>query len=408
MAAADFQIDEGGQGLTLRLTGDWTATELGRVSRRLDDGLNGRDVTAVDLSELGRFDTAGALAVIQAGHAKLPKTAWDERPEAGRTYAMVERLERESAGPPKRSPGWIRTFAKVGRGVQDIVAEATLSMAFLGRLIVATGTTVRYLLLAVMGWLVLGWGAVVKGVNRTEGDRLISKGRALKSHQFIRWPAWFSQGERAGLDAIPIVAVTNFFIGAVIAFLGANLLTQFGAGVFTVQLVAVATLRELAVLITAILLAGRSASSFAAEIGSMRMNQEVDAMQVMGVNPFQALVIPRLAAMVVMMPILTFIGMLAGLLGGLLVTWSQLSYGPSFFIQRISEDPNMGTHLMVGMIKAPVFAIVIAAIGCRQGMAVAGDVESLGRRVTAAVVQAIFAIILLDAVFALIFLELNI
>lgn len=130
-------------------------------------------------------------------------------------------------------------------------------------------------------------------------------------------------------------------------------------------------------------------------------------MQVMGVNPFQALVIPRLAAMVVMLPLLTFIGMVAGLFGGLLVTWSQLSYGPSFFVQRISEDPNMGTHLMVGMIKAPVFAIVIAAIGCRQGMAVAGDVESLGRRVTAAVVQAIFAIILLDAIFALIFLELD-
>ena len=130
-------------------------------------------------------------------------------------------------------------------------------------------------------------------------------------------------------------------------------------------------------------------------------------MQVMGVNPFQALVIPRLAAMIVMLPLLTFIGMVAGLFGGLLVTWSQLSYGPAFFIQRISEDPNMGTHLMVGLAKAPVFAVVIAAIGCRQGMAVAGDVESLGRRVTAAVVQAIFAIIVLDAVFALIFLELK-
>jgi len=371
MAAADFQIDDGGPGLTLRLTGDWTATELGRISRRLDDTLHGREITAVDLTDLGRFDTAGALAIVQAGHCQLPASAWKQRPEAGRTYAMVEKLERESAEPPKRSSGWVRGFAKVGRGVHDIVAEATLSLSFLGRLVTATGSTAKH------------W------------DK-------------IRWPAWFSQGERAGLDAIPIVAVTNFFIGAVIAFLGANLLTQFGAGVFTVQLVAVATLRELAVLITAILLAGRSASSFAAEIGSMRMNQEVDAMQVMGVNPFQALVIPRLASMVVMMPILTFIGMLAGLLGGLLVTWSQLSYGPSFFLQRISEDPNMGTHLMVGMIKAPVFAIVIAAIGCRQGMAVAGDVESLGRRVTAAVVQAIFAIIALDAVFALIFLELNI
>jgi phospholipid/cholesterol/gamma-HCH transport system permease protein len=263
----------------------------------------------------------------------------------------------------------VRTFGKVGRGVHDIMDEATLSMAFLGRLMVAAGSALR-------------------------------PGR-------IRWAAWFSQGERAGLDAIPIVAATNFFIGAVIAYLGANLLTQFGAGVYTVQLVAVATLRELAVLITAILLAGRSSSSFAAEIGSMRMNQEVDAMQVMGVNPFQALVIPRLAAMVLMMPLLTFIGMVAGLFGGMLVTWSQLDYGPSFFIQRIGEDAKMGTHLMVGMIKAPVFAVVIAAIGCRQGMAVAGDVESLGRRVTAAVVQATFAIIFLDAVFAMIFLELN-
>lgn len=370
MAAADFQIEDGEPGLTLRLTGDWTATELGRISSRLDHELHARCIDAVDLTEMGRFDTAGALALVQASNCVLPPSAWSQRPEAGRTYAMVEKLERESAGPPPRSPGWVRGFAKVGRGLHDILEEATRSMAFLGRLVVAAGTT-------------------------------------LRNPSRIRWAAWFSQGERSGLDAIPIIATTNFFIGAVIAFLGANLLTQFGAGVFTVQLVAVSVLREFAVVITSVLLAGRSSSSFAAEIGSMRMNQEVDAMQVMGVNPFQALVIPRLAAMVVMLPLLTFIGILAGLFGGLLVTWSQLSYGPSFFIQRISEDPNMGTHLMVGLIKAPVFAVVIAAIGCRQGMAVGGDVESLGRRVTAAVVQAIFAIIFLDAVFAMIFLEMN-
>mgnify|MGYP000073562282 CR=1 FL=1 len=370
MAAAGFQIDDGGSTLILRLTGDWTATELGRISRRLDDALHQRCVDAVDLSELGRFDTAGALAIVQAANCVLPQSAWAQRPEAGRTYAMVEKLERESAGPPPQSPGWVRGFAKVGRGIHDILEEATLSMAFLGRLVVAVGTALRH------------------------------PGR-------IRWAAWFSQGERSGLDAIPIIATTNFFIGAVIAFLGANLLTQFGAAVFTVQLVAVSVLREFAVVITSVLLAGRSSSSFAAEIGSMRMNQEVDAMQVMGVNPFQALVIPRLAAMMVMLPLLTFVGMVAGLFGGLLVTWNELNYGPSFFVQRITEDPMMGTHLMVGLVKAPVFAVVIAAIGCRQGMAVAGDVESLGRRVTAAVVQAIFAIIFLDAVFALVFLEMN-
>ena len=131
-------------------------------------------------------------------------------------------------------------------------------------------------------------------------------------------------------------------------------------------------------------------------------------MQVMGVNPFQALVIPRLAAMIIMLPLLTFIAMLAGLFGGALVAWSQLDLGLAFFVQRMSVISDIGNHLFVGLVKAPVFAIVVAAIGCRQGMAVSGDVESLGRRVTAAVVQAIFAIIFLDAMFALIFLELNI
>ncbi|CAN5136220.1 ABC transporter permease [soil metagenome] len=360
-----------GGGAVLHLTGDWTTTGLGRAAQSLSDDLGGRSVSQIDIAELGRFDTAGALVLVQATNKSLSADTWTARPEAGRVYAMVEALERESAPPPRRPDAFTRTFAKIGHGVYDVGGEMLLSMAFLGRLITASGTALRH-----------------------PGD--------------IRWPAWFSQGERAGLDALPIIAVTNFFIGAVIAFLGANLLTQFGAGVFTVQLVAVATLRELAVLITAILLAGRSSSSFAAEIGSMRMNQEVDAMQVMGVNPFQALVIPRLAAMLAMMPLLTFVGILAGLFGGMLVTWSQLGYGPAFFIQQLGQDNTMATHLMVGMVKAPVFAIVIAAIGCRQGMSVAGDVESLGRRVTAAVVQAIFAIILLDAIFALIFLELKV
>jgi len=371
MAEADFQIDEDGGRLTLRLIGDWTATSLGRISRRLDDTLVQRCIDDVDLSELGRFDTAGALAIVQASNCVLPEAAWKQRPEAGRTYALVERLERESAAPPTRPAGWVRGFAKVGRGVEDIGAEATLSMAFLGRLITATGST-------------------------------------LKHWDKVRWAAWFSQAERAGLDAIPIVAVTSFFIGAVIAFIGADLLQTVGFDVFAVELITISVLREFAVVIAAVLLAGRSSSSFAAEIGSMRMNQEVDAMQVMGVNPFQALVIPRVAALIVMLPLLTFIAMLTGIFGGLLVTWSELGLGPSFFIQRMATTADMGNHLFVGLVKAPVFALVIAAIGCRQGMAVAGDVESLGRRVTAAVVQAIFAIIFLDAVFALLFMELNI
>src|SRR5690606_8559598 len=263
------------------------------------------------------------------------------------------RLERESPPPPRRSPALVRGFAKIGRGVQDFLAEITLSLAFLGRLIVAAGS-------------------------------------ALKHPRRIRWAAWVSQTERAGLDAIPIVAVTSFFIGAVVAFIGADLLSQFGFDVFAVELIAISVLREFAVVIAAVLLAGRSASSFAAEVGSMKMNQEIDAMRVMGVDPFQALVIPRLAALLIMLPLLTFIAVLTGMLGGLLVSWVQLGLGPTFFIQRIEQ--NVGVeHLWVGLSKAPVFALVVAAIGCRQGMAVSGDVESLGRRVTSAVVQAIFA-----------------
>ncbi|MBX9614319.1 MAG: ABC transporter permease [Caulobacteraceae bacterium] len=372
MTTADFSIEDAeGDGVLLKLSGDWTTMELGRAAVRLGSDLEGQTVRSVDLSALGRFDTAGALALVQASGCAMPTGAFDARPEAGRIYAMVETLERQTVPPPRRANSLSHVFAKIGHGLHDAAAEFLLSMAFLGRLMGASG-------------------------------------HALRRPGAIRWPAWVSQADRSGLDAMPIVMVTNFFIGAVIAFLGADLLTQFGAGVFAVELIGVSVLREFAVVITSVLLAGRSASSFAAEIGSMRMNQEVDAMQVMGVNPFQALVIPRLAALIVMLPLLTFVGMLAGLFGGMLVTWSQLALGPAFFLQRMVDNPDMFTHMMVGLSKAPVFAIVVAAIGCRQGLAVSGDVESLGRRVTAAVVQAIFAIIFLDAVFALIYLELDI
>jgi len=369
---ADYRIETTeGDGVRLSLVGEWSSTSLGRVAESLKSELKGRKVERLDLEEMGRFDTAGALALLQAAEVDPEADVWEHRPQAGRIYKTVARLEDTTAAPPRQSKGLRRGFAKIGRGVFDFGSEAMGSFAFLGRLIISALGTITH-------------------------------------PKRIRWPAWVSQIERTGLDAIPIVVVTNFFIGAVVAFIGVDLLTQFGAGVFSVQLIGVAVFREFAVVITAVLLAGRSASSFAAEIGSMRMNQEVDAMQVMGVDPFQALVIPRLAALLIMLPLLTFLAMLGGLVGGLLVSWSQLNLGPAFFFQRLLEDGYMAQHMMVGLVKAPVFALVVAAIGCRQGMAVGGDVESLGRRVTSAVVQAIFAIILLDAVFALLFIELGI
>ena len=208
--------------------------------------------------------------------------------------------------------------------------------------------------------------------------------------------------ERAGLDALPIVATTTFFVGATIAFLGTDLLAQFGAQIFAVELVGIGVLREFGVLVTAIILAGRSASSFAAEIGAMRMNQEVDAMQVMGVDPFEALILPRFIALLAMTPLLTFVAMIAGLAGGVLVVWAVVGLSPAFFLQRMLDNVGVA-QFYIGIVKTPVMAMIIAAIGCRQGMEVAGDVESLGRRVTTAVVQALFAIIIADAGFALLF-----
>ena len=185
------------------------------------------------------------------------------------------------------------------------------------------------------------------------------------------------------------------------------MLSNFGAQVFTVELIGIAVMREFGVLITAVLLAGRSASSFAAEIGAMKMNQEIDAMQVMGVDPFEALVMPRFMALLITIPLLTFVAVVAGLVGGMIVSWWTLDLSPLFFVKRIEDNVGI-KQFWIGLSKAPVLAIVIAAIGCRQGMEVGGDVDSLGRRVTAAVVHAIFSIILLDAVFALIYTELNI
>jgi len=213
--------------------------------------------------------------------------------------------------------------------------------------------------------------------------------------------------ESVGVNALPIIAVLSLFIGAVVAFMGANLLEVFGFSIFTVDLVGIAVLREFAVLITAILLAGRSASAFTASIGSMKMQQEVDAMKVMGLDPYEVLVLPRLVACVVMAPLLTLAAMLSGLFGGMLVSWAALDISPAQFIVRLQDSVPI-QHLFVGLSKAPVFGLIIAIIGCRHGLKVGGDVESLGSSVTTAVVQAIFAVILIDALFAMLYLELDI
>lgn len=365
---ADFHVETTEQGATAVLTGDWTATTLEDAPARLADAVSGGGAV-FDLRQIGRFDTAGAYAVIRAG-CDVEKKKIVARPETNRLLHLVDNAVKAEPTPVARRRGTTDLVERLGRGVFNLGHEFWETMAFIGHLVMAIG-------------------------------------RCAINPRRIRWAAIVSMAERAGLDAIPIVATTTFFIGAVVGLLGANMLTQFGAQVFAVELIGIAVLREFNIIITAVLLAGRSASAFAAEIGSMKMQQEIDAMQILGVDPFEALVLPRFFALLIMIPLLTFVATLAGLAGGVLVTWSVLDLSPGFFFQRIVD--NVGaTHFWVGMSKAPVMAAVIAGIGCRQGLEVGNDVESLGRRVTAAVVHAIFSIILIDAIFALIYMELNI
>jgi phospholipid/cholesterol/gamma-HCH transport system permease protein len=363
---ADFELDRR-QGSILKLSGDWTALGVGRASVRLERAVQGQQPSGLDTSNLQGFDTAGALALVNAG-VKLDRK--DARPDVERLMTLVGGLtKKQSAGPARPRSGYAM-LVRGGQGVEKVFLDAFQTLAFIGRLLA------------------------------TLGHVIVNPAR-------IRFAPVVALMERAGLDALPIVAVTNFFIGATVGFLGASLLAQFGASVFSVELIGVAVLREFAVLITAVLLAGRSASSFAAELGSMKMNQEIDAMQVMGVDPFEALVLPRFLAMLTMTPLLTFVAAIAGLAGGMVVTWAVLDLSPNFFLQRLLDNVGV-VQLYLGLAKAPVMAMVIAAIGCRQGLEVGGDVEQLGRRVTTAVVQAIFSIIVLDAVFALVFMEFGI
>jgi len=351
------------------LHGDWTSTSLGSAGRELADAIHAHPGLVLDIHDVGRCDTAGAYAIANAARDRIPASQIRARPEISRLLELVERARLVEPPPPPRQEFLLELLERIGRGVFDWFDDVIETLAFNGQLIVVIA-------------------------------------RGLIDPRRIRWAPVVALAERAGLDALPIVATTSFFIGAVLAFISSNMLRQFGAQVFAVELIGIAVLREFAIVITAVLLAGRSASSFAAEIGAMKMNQEIDAMRVMGVDPFEALVAPRFVALMVTLPLLTFIAMVAGLFGGMVVTWATLHLSPIFFIKRIAT--NVGArHFWIGMSKWPAMAAVIAVIGCRQGMEVGGDVESLGRRVTAAVVHAIFAIILLDAMFAMIYSTLN-
>lgn len=368
MNNADWELSEKGS-RTLHVTGDWTALAMGPAADRLilqsSDNLR---VERLDLSSLGRIDTAGALVLLRS-MAPEADIDFGKREDLQRLVDLVRPALEQEAPEQSGTKGLFGFFDRFGRQIVGIGSDIYQMLVFTGQLIAALGRTVV-------------------------------------SPRRLRITPLVAMMQDAGVNSLPIVFVMTFFIGAVIALVGTNLLTTLGVEVFTIQLVGVAILREFGVVIAAILLSGRSASSFAAQIGSMRMNQETDAMQVMGVDRFDALVVPRILASLLMMPLMTFCADIGGITGGLLVSWVTIDISPAFFVQRTLETVDI-THFWIGMCKAPFLALIIAAAGCRHGLMVGGDVQSLGQNVTSAVVQSIFMVIMFDAIFAVIFMVLD-
>tara|TARA_R110002096_G_scaffold270907_3_gene464788 strand:- start:9 stop:1151 length:1143 start_codon:yes stop_codon:yes gene_type:complete len=367
---------ENGQ-LIVTPAGDWTIESVGELVREMRkiERANDHGKTVLDLSQLGKLDTAGAFLLSRSVYqCRTPDADWHFRGYHATARELLGDVVQNSGEcvPDVNTSrfGFVRAAERIGVGLEGAWQEAVSTFAFLGKTI------------------------------------LVFMASVARPWRFRITPI-FHVMEEAGVNALPIVAVLSFFIGAVVAFMGANLLETFGASIFTVELVGLAVLREFGVLITAIMLAGRSDSAFTAAIGSMKMQQEIDAMRVLGIDPYEALVVPRVIACVIMAPLLAFAAVIAGLLGGLLVSWSALDISPAFFVSRLQDSIDI-SHFWVGMSKAPIFGLIIAIVGCKQGLEVGGDVESLGRHVTASVVQSIFAVIIVDALFAMMYLELDI
>jgi phospholipid/cholesterol/gamma-HCH transport system permease protein len=231
------------------------------------------------------------------------------------------------------------------------------------------------------------------------GEALV---RTLRWPQTFRFTSFVHHLDRVGLQAVPIILLITFLIGGIIAQQGIFHFRRFGADVYVVDMVGILVLREIGVLIVAIMVAGRSGSSYTAELGSMKMREEVDALRTMGLDPVLVLVLPRVLALIVALPLLTFLGAMAALYGGGLVAWLYGGMSPDIFITRLKEAISL-THFKVGMIKAPFMALAIGIVACSEGLRVKGSAESLGLQVTTSVVVSIFLVIVLDGIFAMFF-----
>ena len=373
--AGNAQLDTSRNPARLRISGDWTLAHYTLLKQQTEQLVGHYDAqTEVDLDEVSSIDTAGASLLVELLGAErvgqLTDTA-QKLPAADRALLQtVYSSMRDFCVPVKVAPQntCILLLSRIGGAVYKLWQDTLQLLGFIG-LILQT---------------------LIRNLFRPKQWRITP----VVAHI-----------EQIGLNAAPIVVLLTFMVGAVVAFLGATVLANFGAGIFTVDLVAFSFLREFGVLLTAILLAGRTASAFTAQIGSMKANEEIDAIRTLGLNPIELLVLPRVLALLITLPLLTFIAMLAGIFGGALVCALSLDISPTLFLSILQDTP--AKHFWVGMAKAPLFAVLIAAIGCLEGFKVSGSAASVGAHTTSSVVQSIFVVILVDAGAALFCMEMG-
>jgi phospholipid/cholesterol/gamma-HCH transport system permease protein len=353
----------------IRLGGDFTMATIGDIVTPLRAMTPAGSGITIDLAGITAFDTAGAWIIHRLVSdwtaAGVPAQVANASAEAERLIATVAANDVPVTRRRPRGNAIVDRLSRIGGAIVAAAHNIGLFLAFLGQTLIVLFQTV--------------FG-----------------GRKL------RWNAFVHQCEAIGVSALGIVGLLLFLVGIVVAQQGAVQLRQFGADVFVVNLIGRSIARELGVLLTAIMVAGRSASAFAAQIGSMKLNQEVDALATIGLSPIEVLVIPRVTAMALMLTLLGFYGIVMAILGGGVFAWVSLDIPPASFIRRLQEVTPL-SDLVIGLIKAPVFGLIIAMMGCFQGLQVTGNAESVGERTTRAVVESIFAVIVLDAFFAVFF-----
>jgi phospholipid/cholesterol/gamma-HCH transport system permease protein len=368
---ATLRLDRVGRDARLVLEGDWLLAEAERMDETLRKlSFAGISQIGIDGNKVSHLDSAGAWLILRTRHLLEAQGIRVINVILPETYqALYRRLESEALVPafvrPRR-----RTFSdfldQIGRGTMHVVNQTYDLVGFLGRVTVET------------------WEAIV-----------------APRHE-LPWPAFVQQIEETGLTALPIVGMLAFLLGIVLAYQGADQLKRFNAEIYTIDFLGVGFLRELGGLVTAIIVAGRSGSAFTAQIGTMRVNEETDAMQTIGLNIAEILVLPRVLALIVSLFLLTFYADVVGIIGGMVMTYLDLGITFPAFMRELESAITLRT-LLVGLIKAPVFAFVIALVGCFEGLRVERNAGSVGKLTTRSVVESIFLIIALDAVFSVLF-----